>query len=95
MYACVLSHLSYVRLLATLWTVTHKAPISMGFSRQEHWSWLPCPPLRDFPNPEIKPELLTSPALEGGFFTTSTTYNYVVLLCCRYQHNIAKQLSSN
>ena len=59
MYTCVLSRFSYVRLLATLWTVTHKAPISMGFSRQEHWSGLPCPPLRDFPNPEIEPELLT------------------------------------
>ena len=92
---CVFSHFSYVQLLATLWTVTHKVPISMGFSRQEHWSGLPCPPLGDFPNTEIEPEFLTSPALERGFFTIITSYNYVVSLCGRYQHNIAKQSSSN
>ena len=31
-------------LFATPWTVTHQAPPSMGFSRQEYWSGLPCPP---------------------------------------------------
>ena len=35
---CVLSR---VQLFATLWTVTHQAPLSMGFSRQEFWSGLP------------------------------------------------------
>ena len=33
--------LSRVRLFATLWTVAHQAPQSMGFSRQEYWSGLP------------------------------------------------------
>ena len=33
--------LSRVRLFATPWTVAHQAPLSMGFSRQEHWSGLP------------------------------------------------------
>ena len=28
----------------TPWTVAHQAPLSMGFSRQEYWSGLPCPP---------------------------------------------------
>ena len=43
--ACfVLSCFSHVRLFATLWIVTHQAPLSMGFSRQEHWSLLPRPP---------------------------------------------------
>ena len=37
---CVLSHFSRVRLLATLWTVAHQAPLSMGFSRQEYWRGL-------------------------------------------------------
>ena len=37
---CVKS-LSCVRLFATLWTVAHQAPLSMGFSRQEYWSGLP------------------------------------------------------
>ena len=46
----------------------------MGFSRQEYWSGLPCPPPGDLPDPEIAPESLTSPALAGGFFTTSATW---------------------
>ena len=40
---CVLSCFSCVRLLATLWTIARQAPLSMGFSRQEYWSRLPCP----------------------------------------------------
>ena len=69
----VLSHLSHVRLFETLWTIAHEAPLSMRFSRKEYWSGLPCPPPRDLPNPGIKPASLMSPALAGGFFTTSTT----------------------
>ena len=38
----------------------HQAPVFMGFSRQEYWSGLPCPPPGDFPNPEIEPESLTT-----------------------------------
>ena len=38
--ACLLSRLSHVRLWATLWTVAHQAPLYVGFSRQEYWSWL-------------------------------------------------------
>ena len=49
--------------LLTLWTVAHQAPLSMGFSRQEYWSGLPCPPPGDLPNPEIKPGSSESPAL--------------------------------
>ena len=45
----------------TPWTVARQAPLSMGFSRQEYWSGLPCPPLEDLPNPEIKPR---SPTLQ-------------------------------
>ena len=43
MYARMLSHLSHVWLFVTLWTVAHQAPLSMGFSRQNYWSELPCP----------------------------------------------------
>ena len=46
---------------------------SMGFSRQEYWSVLPCPSLGDLPDPGIEPASLMSPALASGFFTTSTT----------------------
>ena len=41
---CVPSPFSHVWLFVTLWNVAHQAPLSMGFSRQEHKSWLPCPP---------------------------------------------------
>ena len=36
-------------------TIARQAPLSMGFSRPEYWSGLPCPPLRDLPNPGVKP----------------------------------------
>ena len=49
------------------------AILSVGFSRQEYWSALPCPPPGDLPNPGIEPMSLISPALAGRFFTTSTT----------------------
>ena len=74
MHACVLSHASHVRLFVTSWTVARQAPLSMGFSRQEYWGGLPCPPPGDLPDPGIKPTSLPSPALVGGFFTTSITW---------------------
>ena len=67
--ACVLSCLC-VQPFVTLWTVARQTPLSMGFSRQEYWSGLPCPPPGDLPDPGIKPAPLASPALAGGFFTT-------------------------
>ena len=56
--------------LVTPWTIACQAPLSMGFPRQEYWSGLPFPPPGNLPNPGIEP---TSPALAGGFFTTSAT----------------------
>ena len=47
--------LSCVRLFSTTWTVARQAPLSMGFSWQEHWSGLPCPPPGDLPNPGNDP----------------------------------------
>ena len=47
--------LSHVQLFATPWTVTHQAPPSMGFSRQEHWSGLPFPSPGDLPDPGTEP----------------------------------------
>ena len=44
------------------------------FSMQEHWSGLPCYPSGDLPNPGIEPVFLMSPALAGGFFTTTATW---------------------
>ena len=65
---CVLSR---VRLFVTPWTVAHQAPLSMGSSRQEHWSGLPCPPPGDLPDPGVELASLVSPALAGGFFTNA------------------------
>jgi len=44
---CALSCFSCVQLFATLWTIVHQTPLSMGFSRQEYWSGLPGPPPGD------------------------------------------------
>ena len=49
-----------------------QAPLSMGFSRQEYWSGLPCPPQGDLPFLRSKPTSLMSPELAGGFFTTGS-----------------------
>ena len=74
MYVCMLSCFSRIQLFVTPWTLARQPPLSMGFSRQEYWSGLPCPPPGDLPNPGIKPTSLASPALAGGFFTTSATW---------------------
>ena len=73
-HAYVLSRFSCVQLVVTLQTTAHLAPLSMGFSRQEYLAGFPCSPPGDLPDPWIKPASLTSPALAGRFFTTSTTW---------------------
>ena len=62
--------LSHVQLFVTSWTVAHQAPLSMGFSRQEHWSGLPFPSPGDLPNPGIEPR---SPALQAGSFPSESS----------------------
>ena len=69
----VLNHFSGVRLFATQWTVSRQAPLSMGFFRQKYWSGLPCPP-SPRSSQTTDPNSLRSPALAGGFFTTSATW---------------------
>ena len=72
-YVWMLSCFSCVQLFATLWTIAFKAPLSVGFSRQEYWSGLPFPPPGDLPDPRIEPKSPVSLALAGRFFTTRTT----------------------
>ena len=62
-----------VRLFVTLWTAACQAPLSTAFSRQQYWSVLPFPPLGDLLTKE-DPVSPASPALAGGFFTTSATW---------------------
>ena len=70
----MLSLFSCVQLFETLWTVAHQSPLSMGFSSQEYWSGLPCPPSGDPPNLGMQPPSLMTPAMAGGFFTTRTIW---------------------
>ena len=67
----VFPHFSCVWLFVTPSTVSR---LSMGFSQQEYLSGLPFPLPGDLPNLRIEPASMTSPALAGGFFTTSTTW---------------------
>ena len=52
-------------LFATLWTVARQAPLSIGFPRQEYWSWLSFPSERILPIYRLNPFLL----LGRQFFT--------------------------
>ena len=78
-----------VRIFVTPWTVAHQAPLSMGFSRHEYWSGLPCPPAGDPPSPEMEPQSLSSPALAGGLFPTSTTCCLARKLQILELHNVS------
>ena len=72
--AVVVQSPSRVRLFVIPWAAAGQAPLCMGFSGQEYWSGLLCPPPGDLPDPGIEPESLTSPALAHRFFTTYATW---------------------
>ena len=84
MHACTLSRFKCMRArlvasvesdsLVTPWTVARQAPLPTGFSRQEYWSGLPCPPPGDLPDPGVISVSLPSPALAGSFFIASATW---------------------
>ena len=65
-HTCMLSH---VQFYAIPWTIACQAPLSMGFSRQDYWSGLPCPFPGDLPNPGVEPR---SPALQGDCLLPET-----------------------
>ena len=60
----------------SLWP--HQAPLSMGFSRQEYWHILPCPPPEDLLDPGIKHSSLAPSALIGKFFSTNSRISFQV-----------------
>ena len=64
LHMCMLSHFSHGQLFSTQWTVACQTPLSMGFSRQEYWSGLPCAPSEYLPDPGIKPISPAAPALQ-------------------------------
>ena len=80
---CVLNCFSRV-CLWTLWTLAHQAPLSMGFSRQEYWSGLPCPSPGDLPKLVIGP---TTHALAGGLFTTEPPRKPLHMMYCIFRLN--------
>ena len=59
-----------------------------GFSRKEYWSGMSCPPPGDLPNPGIEPTSLMSPALAGGFFTTSATWKALEFVSVQFSHSV-------
>ena len=61
---------SCIQLPSTVWTTAYQAPLSMGFSRQEYWSGLPCPPPGDLPVDQTRISWVSSTGRER-FFTTS------------------------
>ena len=63
--------LSCVSDFAAPWTVAHQAPLSMGFSKQEHWSGLPLPSPGNLAHPGTESESPPSPVSAGRFFTTA------------------------
>ena len=69
MYICSVAHSCPT--FCGPWTVGCQAPLSMRFPREEYWGGSPFPSPGDLPNPGIKG---ASPALAGGFFTTSATW---------------------
>ena len=75
---CVSESLSHVQLFATPWTVAHRAPLSMKFSRQEYWSGLPYPPPGDLPDPGTKPR---SPALQADSLPSKTSGKPMLTAC--------------
>ena len=76
---CVLSH-SHVQLFATPWTITHQAPLSVEFSRQEYWIGEPFPSPGDLPNLGSNLGLL---------------HCRQILYHLSHQHNLAKILPQN
>ena len=66
MLSCALVAQSHLT-LCDPWPAARQAPLSMGFSRQEYWRGLPCPPPGDLPNPGIEPR---SPALQADSLPT-------------------------
>ena len=86
-HACVLKRFSCVWLFVTpwTWTVAHQAPLSMGFSGQEHWSGLPCPPPGDLPAPGVEPAFPASPALQADSLPL-THWGSPQMLYWQYNH---------
>ena len=75
-YVCACMHAQLCLTFCDPWTITHQAPLSMEFSRQEYWSWLVLPTPVHLPHPKIKPTSPVSPVSlplshQQGLFSSS------------------------
>ena len=86
----MLSCFSHVRLFVTPWTVARQASLFMGFSRQEYWSGLSCPPSGDLPDPGIEPVSPSFSCTEGRFFIGEPPGKFMIDINC----SITKQFHS-
>ena len=90
LWLCCFSHVQ----LCDPIDIARQAPLSMGFSRQEYWSGLPCLPPEDLPNPGIKLSSLTSPALAGRSFTSCATWEaHIIIHLSKHAMNSTKSKS--
>ena len=80
MHACVFSGFSRVWLFATLWTVAHRAPPSMGFPRQADWIGLPCLPPGCLPDPGWTHVSCSSYTVGRSFTTYNSTLRTIICL---------------
>ena len=80
--ACSVCMHSHVRLFVTPWTIAHQAPLSMGFSRQQFWTGLPCPPPGDLTPPGTEPTSPASPSLQADTLPLSRQENLPWLRVC-------------
>ena len=85
--SCVLSRFSCVRLCVILWTVAHRYPLFMGFSKREYWSGLLCPLPRNLPEPGIEPVSLTSTCIGRGVRLKTIKSNYHGLMSAKMLEN--------
>ena len=90
----VLSRCSLIQLFATPLTVANQAPLSMGFSRQEYWSGLPCLHSGAILDPGIEPLSAISPASQADSLLLSHggspyvhTRVYVTKYCAEHNNN--------
>ena len=96
LYGCMHAKLlQCVQLFATPRTAAHQAPLSLGFSRQEHWSGLPCLPPWYLPDPGIALMSLKSHALASGFSTTSASWESPILWLRYWKWNEVDMSSSS
>ena len=70
--------LNHVRLFESPRTVTHQAPLSMEFSKQEYWSGQPYSSPGDLPDPGVEPRSLTLQADSLPFELTGKPHTYTI-----------------